>query len=493
MNVIKEQRDNVIQNNNTAQDRLIAILENIPKSTEVLEFKEELHGDLDFSVLKDYEIGNIQSIIFKQGEVTSIIGLPSQLKTLECPNNLLEDLENIPLTIETLNISHNYLETIKISNLNVLQKLNISHNQIENIDTIPSSLIEILINDNQLISLNLIGIENLKTLNISNNPITLIENLPEGIVTFIMENTPTIEFRNSSLGSLSNDSSLLEKDEQEKNQKTNYQESLFEYFRLKQQYEETLRKTKREVYYKAPTKKMGRMAVLSVKPKCINCKRPVGTIFSKRVDDKYNILCGDTSNPCNLSVQIFNGGYVNLLDFIEILREELETIKETIIRQKLDTIFNYISEEQSIETFKNEIESYNSNSIIYKEYLNIYEEYYHSSHKKELIQKKNSKIFLLNEKVKGLLEEYKKTDNTEFLKTAIIVQIEEIYPEVRNRSMLENESKELIIDEISKINMKGEMTSKQEVFNLIKYPVDITKILYNLNEEPRVIKYIFEK
>jgi len=39
MNVIKEQRDNVIQNNNTAQDRLIAILENISKSTEVLEFK----------------------------------------------------------------------------------------------------------------------------------------------------------------------------------------------------------------------------------------------------------------------------------------------------------------------------------------------------------------------------------------------------------------------------------------------------------------------
>jgi Leucine-rich repeat (LRR) protein len=481
MNVIKEQRDNVIQNNNTAQDRLIAILENIPKSTEVLEFKEELHGDLNFSILTDFEMGNIQSIILKEGEVTSIIGLPSQLKTLECSRNLLEDLENLPEKLETLIISHNYLEIIQLSNLNVLQKLNISHNQIEDIENLPGSLTEFICNNNKLKSLNLNELTELKTLNISNNPITLVENLPEGIVNFVMENTPSIEFRNSSLNSLSKDSFLIEKEEEEKKQKKSYKESLFEYFRLKQQYEQSVRKIKRDAYRNEPTKKMGRMAALSIKPKCINCKRPVGSLFSKRNDDKYTILCGDTSNPCNLNVQIFNGGYVHFVDFIDILKDELNVTKEAIIRQKLDTIFSYISEEQSIEIFKKELESYNSSSTSYKEYLNMYEEYYHSSQKKEFIQKKNNKIFLLNEKVTDLLEEYKKTNNTEFLKTALKIQINEIYPEVRNRSLLENKIRELDNNESS------------NNYKLFKYPVEISKIAYNLKEEPRVMKYQFEK
>lgn len=492
MNVIKEQRDNVIQNNNTAQERLISILENIPKSLDVLQIREELHGDLDFSILKDYEIGNIKSILLNKGEITSIIGLPENLIILECVHNLLENLENIPSTLENLNISYNYLEILNLSNLNVLQNLNISHNNFENIENIPITLTEFICNNNNIKSLNLNGLKYLKKLNISNNPITIIENLPEEITHFIMENTPSIEFRNSSSELISKYTDIIDKDseldeiEKEENQKKNYKESLFEFFRLKQEYEQNLRKIKRDTYRREPTKRMGRLAVLSLKPKCINCKRPVGTIFSKRIDNKYTILCGDTSNPCNLNFQIFNGGYVNFLDFINILKDELNINKEAIIRQKLDTIFSYISEEKSIEIFKNELESYNMNSKIYKEYLNIYEEYYHSSQKKEFIQKKNNKIFLLNEKIKGLLDEYIKTKNYEFLKTAVKIQIEEIYPEVRNRSMLENEIRELDSYELS----KNEQISKQEIFTLIKFPVDISKKVHNLNEEPRVIKSV---
>jgi len=103
-------------------------------------------------------------------------------------------------------------------------------------------------------------------------------------------------------------------------------------------------------------------------------------------------------------------------------------------------------------------------------------------------------MFLMNEKIKGLLEEYLKTDNSEFLKTAIRIQIEEIYPEVRNRSMLENETREVIINKNAKINVDGEMmTAKQDIYTLFNYPVEISKIVHNLKEEPRVIKYQFDK
>ena len=236
---------------------------------------------------------------------------------------------------------------------------------------------------------------------------------------------------------------------------------------------------KREAYRKAPTKKMGRELVLSVKPQCIKCKRPVGTLFSARIDNKYTILCGDKENPCKLNVQIYNGGNEHVMDTLVLFGEELETIKEKIIQQKLDTIFNYISEDKSVEMFKKELDLYNSYSIIYKEIIDLYVEQYHNPNKKEQIKKKNENIFILNEKVKELLEEYKKTENPELLRIAVRMQIKEIYPEIRNRRMLENQVVEL----------DREMIGQKEIISIFKYPIEITDIINNSSEKPRVIKW----
>jgi hypothetical protein len=478
MNIIREQREKVLKENNTAQDILLNILENSPKSIEVLEITQELHGDLNFEILKDFEIGNLKNIILSKGEITSIIGLPKGLIKLECPSNLLTTLENLPISLIILNISNNYLEKIDVSSLTVLEILNISNNKISVLENLPESLEELDLNNNQIGSLDFKNIQNLKKLNISNNPITVIENLPEGIIDFKTDNTPSIEFRNSALDSATESESVKEKKtekEDEEKQKNNYEEALFEFFRLKQEYNTKVMKMKRQAYKKAPTKKMGRLATIAIKPPCINCKRPVGTFFSNRNDDKYSILCGDKDKPCELNIVIYNGNNKVYYELLELFSEEMETTKESIIKQKLDTIFNYVTEEKSVEVFKKELELFNETSIIYKEYLDKYIENYHDENKKELIQKKNSIIFELNERVQTLLDEYKKTGVNEVLKQAVNTQINEIYPEIRNKRMLENELLELDVKE-------------KEIF-LFKYPVKLSKLNYNLGENPRVIKY----
>jgi hypothetical protein len=483
MDLIREKRETIIKENNTAQERLNGILENLPKSSEVLEITEQnvLSGDLDFSVLQELGMGNVTTIILSEGEVTSIVGLPTNLKKLVCSHNLLTVIENLPTTLENLNISFNYLDSIDIGSLEVLESLNISHNRIEKLSNLPKTLSELLINDNKLGSLDLKEITNLKTLNISNNPITLIENLPEGIVDFVMENTPNIEFRNSDLGSLTTEEERQSKKEKEEEdeQQLSYEESLTEFFRLKNEYQTKVRKMKRDAYKKGSTKRMSRELVLSVKPACIHCKRPVGTLFSERIDNKYTILCGDKENPCKLNVQIFNGGNERTIETLELFGEELDTIKEKIIRQKLDTIFNYVSEEKSVEMFKKELDLYNSDSIIYKELLDTYVQQYHDPRKKEQINKKNENIFTLNEKIKELLNEYKKTGNPELLRLAVRIQIKEIYPEIRNRRMLENEVVEL----------DREMVGQKEILSIFKYPIEISKIINNTGEKARVIKW----
>jgi len=479
MDLIQQKRDAVIRENNTAQARLLSLLENLPQSLEVLQITEELHGDLDFSVISERQMGKLTSIVLSRGEVTSIMGLPVNLVKLECPNNFLTLLENLPTTLKTLNISYNYLEKINISSLQVLHTLNISHNRIKELKNLPASLRELRCDNNDLGALDLKGIEHLDVLNVSNNPITLIENLPEGTAEFMMDNCPSIEFRHSALDALQSGGAKGDSDREE-SQKKNYQDALNDFFRLKQEYDAKLHTMKKNAFKTAITKRLGKQAVLAVKPTCIYCKRPVGTIFTGRIDNKYSILCGDKENPCKLNIQIFNGSNTYFEELLYTFREHLEEIKERIIRQKLDTVFSYVSEEKSVELFKKELETYNTDSAIYKELVDVYTDYFHNKHNKETIQKKDQIVFTLNERVKGLLEEYVKTDNHELLSEAVRVQVREIYPEIRNRRMLVNEVMEL----------DRELVSNKEVFTIFKYPIELSKLDYHSGEKPRVLKYV---
>jgi hypothetical protein len=154
------------------------------------------------------------------------------------------------------------------------------------------------------------------------------------------------------------------------------------------------------------------------------------------------------------------------------MKDEIENFKDAIIRQKLDTLFNYIDESESIARFKKEIEGFNKINILYKELNDKNNELFHNRDKKDKIDKKESDIFVLIEKIRVLLMEYKKEDNKEILKTAVQMQIEELLPEVRNLRMLQYEILEM------------------EEGYLIKHPIVLSKTETTFNEPPRVVKFI---
>jgi len=470
MDIISEQREDIIKGNNTAQNKFISILENLTKGSKEIEIKEALYGDLDFSVLKEVGYGNIKSIILNEGQITNIIGIPDGLLHFECSHNLLISIEELPSSLKYLKLRDNFLTSIDLSTLDNLETLNIAYNKFTKIDGLPKKLVEFICDNNKLEYLNLHDLTELKVLNVSNNPITLIENLPSGVVDFKMENTPSIEFRNSTLPSFD------EKEDTDEKSNKNYIDALNEYFKLKQEYETKKRDMIKKAFKKEPSRKLGRLAALSVKPQCINCKRPVGTIFSRTESDKYTAICGDTGNPCNLNIKIYNGKTINLPYILKIYQEEIEDIKDTIIRQKLDTLFSYVTEEKSVTLFKKELDTYNANSKIYKDLLEKYHELYDNKDTAELVQKKTDTIYGLIDKVRDLLKEYEKTENTSILKTAMTIQVNELYPEVRNLRLLKNEIVEL----------NEPVEGKFEIFN---YPVPLDKIDHTFGEKPEVIRY----
>jgi len=121
--------------------------------------------------------------------------------------------------------------------------------------------------------------------------------------------------------------------------------------------------------------------VLSVKPQCVKCGRGVGTIFAKK-NNRLTAICGDTKNPCRLDIQIFTGEYTPIQYLLYEMKDEIEDFKEAIIRQKLDTLFNYIDETESVERFKKEIEGFNELNHLYKELNDKNNELYHNRDKK---------------------------------------------------------------------------------------------------------------
>lgn len=109
MNIIESERENVRRDNNSAQDELMGIIENLSKSTSELVIREPLHGDLDFAYLGESGFNHIKHIELGEGEITSIRNLPDEVRTLIVGRNLLTNLDNLSHKLEKIVCEDNYL------------------------------------------------------------------------------------------------------------------------------------------------------------------------------------------------------------------------------------------------------------------------------------------------------------------------------------------------------------------------------------------------
>lgn len=472
MNIIKEQRETIIKENNTAQEKLRLILDKLNKNINTLEINIPLQGDIHFNILKDEDFTNIKTIVIEKGEITNITGIPDGVTKLVIQQNLLFNLSDLPGSLTHLEIPYNYLSELNFIELKNLQYLNISHNQFEEIENLPKSLVELHCQNNHFKIVDFHGLENLRTLNISNNKITVIENLPENIVDFNYENNPSIEFRNSP--SIPKEKPV---DEIDMKQQISYNEALMTYFQLKHQYESGILEKKKKMYaMSTKPKKIKLQELLSLKPACINCKRPVGTLFKKK-DDRYIAICGDAKQPCHLKIELYTGGFSNNESMMYLFKEHVGELKDKIIQQKLDTLFNYVNEKTAVEEFKKELNNYNETNIMLKELSDKYNDNYNNPQKKELINKKRELIYRYIENVRSLLKEYENTENRELLKTAVQLQVEKIFPETENLRRLTSEHME--------------MTTDKEYINhyLFKNEVALIKNDFTFGEQQRVIHF----
>ena len=99
MNTIEQKQNEVLEQNNTAQTQLLAILDALnPETADEIRFEQPLHGALDFAVLKERHFTEVEHIVFEvSGKVTSLQNIPDKITYIECPNQLINELLQVLL------------------------------------------------------------------------------------------------------------------------------------------------------------------------------------------------------------------------------------------------------------------------------------------------------------------------------------------------------------------------------------------------------------
>jgi hypothetical protein len=483
MNIIENQRETIRRENNTAQTELIGMMENTSKSIRELSIQEILHGDLDFAYLGERGFTHVESVELGEGEITSIKNLPESVKSLTCSRNLLTNLEGLPRDLETLICENNYLTRFDGAATQKLKVLHLSDNKLVEIENLPKDLEELYVNNNQIRVLNLEDCPSLRTLHASNNPMLIIEHVPESLLDLQSENSPFVDANQAREG---------EPTHQENVSKIDYLESLKDYFKLKTKYENAVYETRKKAYKEAPTKAIGRKLLKQIKPKCVICRRPVGTIFELK-DERYVAMCGDQNRAtkCNLHIELYRGGFTNEEYLVYLFKEQVDTLKESIVKQKLDVLFSYKSEAIVAQKFKKEIEDYNTDSSMYKTLLTNHDELYYSTERREKMVEKLEKIEQLKIAMRTMIDEYEQTNNAKLLHDAVSIQIRQLQPEIENLRKLKYE----IMEMDNAVSMGGNMLEQKEVVecNLVQKDVALSKLEYTFGEPSRVVKYSAKK
>jgi hypothetical protein len=470
MSFIEEQRKNA-QENNTAQSEFLDFLDHLNPQVNDISIREPLSGDLDFSVLKECNFSNITSLQFEKGNITSLKNIPEGITKLICMDNLLVDID-LPASIVEVNVSGNGLKHIDFKELINLKELHICGNQFSTLYDLPKGLEILYCKNNQLKNIDLEGVENLKVLHCSNNPSLTIAHFPDTITDLNMENNPLLQIHKEG-----DDDSDKSSDDNGENH-ADFMESLNTYFEMKTEYQKKVYEMRKQVFNKAKSKKSAKKLMAELKPKCIHCDRPVGSLFSNE-GRTYLARCGDTKNPCKLDIKIFAGEFGLLDHLLKTFQQDIQDKKQDIIKQKLDTLFNYIGEREAISLFKEKLEQYTEVNTFLKELIDEYTVLHFDEERKEKIQKKMMHIEKIQERFNDLIEKYNQTDNRELLKDAMTIYINDIKPEMENLRMMKYETME--------INKEG---SDYVMFQK-EYRLD--KLDFTFGSYPKVLKFRSKK
>lgn len=204
------------------------------------------------------------------------------------------------------------------------------------------------------------------------------------------------------------------------------------FYKLKARYEKEGDKIKQKIINRDDlTMAEKRDLFQTQKRKCINCKKPVGTLFN--VDDKQLVaLCGATQDPeggtppCDLNIKIIKGSVVQLPDYVNELREKHKQLVNAIIKVKYNLLFKYASEEETVTDFEKERNEFDKTTTLYDLYKTKLIQITTLLEKRERISITDLQLFEFVKDIQENVEESVKTANPQLLKDSVELYIHRV-------------------------------------------------------------------
>lgn len=200
------------------------------------------------------------------------------------------------------------------------------------------------------------------------------------------------------------------------------------YFKLKQKYEKQINEYIKKIRQnEALTKREKRALFAQFQPKCVNCKKPGGTLFTNK-DRVLKAKCG-SAEPCKLDIEINEGQYANVISLDENYSKNVDAIKTKIIMTKLDFLFGYVGDEtvafDNFDKLRKSLGNYMQAQLLVQK---RYNEVAHNPEKKEAIKVAQGKLYSEIEELKNIYKLYQENPRASYITDMVEKYVEIIQP-----------------------------------------------------------------
>jgi hypothetical protein len=265
--------------------------------------------------------------------------------------------------------------------------------------------------------------------------------------------------------------------------KTNFDNAVKEYYKLKSEYEENITKDKAKIKNNRNLSlKEKQTMIRDLKNKCVNCNKPGGTLFKIKYDgdSRHLIAMCNADNKCSLNINISLGYTYALNEQITEDLTDLQNYRNKMIQFKNDVVYGYITQLDAEVNFNHLKERMNQITSNYefdlKRYLNIAEN-------EENSEQVNLELKRLYDQIKdfnNIIDTYKKDSKPQLITDAIELYIESILPTTNK------------IRDIKYSYSRVEYKPSEGVFRLVQLPTTIEDLEVEISGEQGVISAITE-
>ena len=254
------------------------------------------------------------------------------------------------------------------------------------------------------------------------------------------------------------------------------------YYKLKNRYEEALQVRKKKISSnQLSSLKEKRDKVRTLRPPCVHCKNPVGTIFIEK-NRKLQAKCGatyrDKFKPCELNIIIQKGDYGTIPWAVEMFDKNKESDKDEIIKTKLNLFFQFSNESNTLAVFDKIKTEFTQNNKEYEHYLNELIDATPYLKNKKNIAIHNENMTKKKYEIIKLIKKGKSENDKQFTKDAVEMYINDLMPMIeKDRSL-----------KYSYYNLEPDLyIAKQQI--LVQSEIVVTDTEFIIETDPELIQY----